>query len=49
MLGVVRYKRTASDTDLDYDSILDIWDCNFNDLKSNLKLLEMRGFIILKG
>lgn len=44
MLKVAYYKKTASSNDISMDSILDIWDCSFNELKQNIKVLESRGY-----
>ncbi len=49
LLGTVTYSRKSNYNDTCYDSIVDLWDCNFTELKSNLKNLAKKGFIIIKG
>jgi hypothetical protein len=49
LLKTVVYKRRTNYNDTCRDSIVDVWDCNFNDLKSNLKIMNNKGFQILKG
>ena len=49
LLATVIYRRKSTHNDICSDSIVDVWDCNFTELKSNLKILEKKGFTILKG
>lgn len=48
LLSTVSYKRHTNHYDTCYDSIVDVWDCRFNDLKENLRILKNKGFTILK-
>jgi hypothetical protein len=48
LLKTVIYKRRTNYNDTCRDSIVDVWDCNFNNLKSNLKIMSNKGFQILK-
>ena len=49
LLKTVIYKRKSSYNDTCRDSIVDVWDCNFNQLKDNLNNMNNKGFHILKG
>ena len=49
LLKTVIYKRRSSYNDTCRDSIVDVWDCNFSQLKGNLKIMNNKGFHILKG
>jgi hypothetical protein len=49
ILRTVTYKRKTNYNDTCYDSIVDVWDCDFNQLKNNLEILNSKGFHILKG
>jgi hypothetical protein len=49
MLMTVTYRRKASLLDTCRASIVDVWDCNFSELRDNLKILNNRGFHILRG
>jgi len=49
LLNTVIYKRKSSYNDTCRDSIVDVWDCNFSELKDNLKIMNNKGFHILKG
>ena len=49
LLKTVIYKRKTKYNDTCRDSIVDVWDCNFNDLISNLKIMNNKGFQICSG
>jgi hypothetical protein len=49
LLKTVIYKRKSTYNDSCHDSIIDVWDCNFNELKDNLKIMNDKGFQLLKG
>lgn len=49
LLKTVIYKRDSNYNDTCKDSIVDVWDCNFNQLKHNLNVMYRKGFQILKG
>jgi hypothetical protein len=49
LLKTVIYKRKSNYNDTCYNSIVDVWDCNFNQLKDNLKIMDKKGFQLLKG
>jgi hypothetical protein len=49
LLNTVIYKRKSNYNDTCHDSIVDVWDCNFSELKDNLKIMNNKGFHILKG
>ena len=49
LLATATYKRKSNYNDICYDSIVEVWDCNLSELKSNLKNLAKKGFTILKG
>ena len=49
LLKTVIYKKKASYNDICFNSILDVWDCNFSQLKNNLKIMHNKGFHVLKG
>lgn len=48
LLETVIYKRKTNYNDTCSDSIVDVYDCDFNQLKSNLKIMNKKGFQILK-
>jgi hypothetical protein len=48
LLATIIYKRNPSYNDTCSDSIVDVWYCNFKDLKHNLKIMEKKGFHIMK-
>ena len=49
LLKTVIYKRKSNYNDTCIDSIVDVWDCNFSQLKDNLKIMNNKGFHIIKG
>lgn len=49
LLKTVIYKRKSNYNDTCINSIVDVWDCNFSQLKDNLKIMNNKGFHIIKG